>query len=54
MTIKEWKEQIKTLHNSMKEDLGAEKLEIYIEEETLDSYPCLNPISRTKIKIIAK
>ena len=54
MTIKEWKEQIETLHKNMKEDLGAEKLEIYIEEERIDAYPCLNPITRTNIKIIAK
>jgi hypothetical protein len=54
MTIKEWKENFMELHEAMKKDLEAKTLEIYIEEETLDSYPCLNPISRTNIKIVAK
>lgn len=54
MTIKEWKEKFMELHKDMKKDLEAKTLEIYIEEETLDSYPCLNPISRTNIKIVAK
>lgn len=54
MTIREWKEQFEALHKVMKEDLGAETLEIHIEEETLDTYPCLSPISRTNVKIITK
>lgn len=54
MTIKEWKKQVEALHKAMKEDLGAETLEISIEEETLNNYPCLSPISRTNIQIWAK
>lgn len=54
MTIKEWKERIEALHKAMKEDLGAETLEISIEEETLNTYPCLSPISRINIQIWAK
>lgn len=54
MTIKEWKEKFAELHKEMKEDLEAESLEIYIEEETLDAYPCFSPISRINIKIFAK
>ena len=54
MTIKEWKEKFRELHKEMKADLEAETLEIYIDEETLNNYPCLSPILRTNIKIIAK
>ena len=54
MTIKEWKERIKALHNEMKEDLGAETLEIHVDEDIVDSYPFLHTISQIKITVIAK
>lgn len=54
MTIKEWKEKFRELHKEMKEDLGSDMIEVYIEEEIFDTYPCLNPITRTNIKIVAK
>lgn len=54
MTIKEWKERIKALHNEMKEDLGAETLEIHVDEDIVDSYPCLHQISKINISVVAK
>ena len=54
MTINEWKGQFEALHKAMKEDLGANFLEVIIDEEIYDSCPCGNPITTTNIKIIAK
>ena len=54
MTIREWKEKFRELHKEMKEDLGADILEVCIDEESFESYPCINPITRTNVKIYAK
>lgn len=54
MTIREWKEKLRELHKEMKEDLGADILEVCIDEESFEAYPCINPITRTNVKIYAK
>ena len=54
MTIREWKEKFRGLHKEMKADLDAETVEVYIEEETVDTYPAILPIVKTNIKILAK
>ena len=54
MTIREWKEKLRELHRLMKEDLGASLLDVYIEEQSVESYPFLHSVSATKIKIIAE
>lgn len=35
MTIKEWKDEFAELYRKMKEDIGAERLEINIEERAV-------------------
>lgn len=35
MTIKEWKDEFADLYKKMKEDIGAEKLEISIDERCI-------------------
>lgn len=52
MTIKEWKEKFRKLHEEMKEDLDADTVSVYIEDEIQENFPY--PYARTNIKIVVR
>ena len=54
MTIKEWKEKFRELHKEMKEDLGADLLEIHIKDEFIMNWPELSSKNIVSLEVIAK
>ena len=56
MKIDEWKAKFLQLHKEMKEDLGAEMIDVYIDDDIThraECWPALS-VAITNVKIIAK
>ena len=54
MKIDEWKSKFLGLHEAMREDLGANLLEVHISDDVVTGWPKLSDEIETTVKFIAK